>query len=163
ANEARNRRRAAHRKERLELRAASDARPGDAAPSPEQALLGTERRQELLAAGNGLSERDRLVLACRYFLDLSEDETASALGCRRAAPAPAERRAGFHLLRSKLLGAPDGVHFDGRQVWLVYGDPAHPRVLLSEFQGRADEQFVKKVVTPATRVDFVSVSGEPGF
>jgi RNA polymerase sigma factor (sigma-70 family) len=32
---------------------------------------------------NGLREDDRLVIACRYFLDLSEEETAAALGWRR--------------------------------------------------------------------------------
>src|SRR6185295_14006381 len=32
---------------------------------------------------NRLPERDRLVLACRYLLDLSEEETAAALACRR--------------------------------------------------------------------------------
>lgn len=30
-----------------------------------------------------LPERDRLAIACRYFLDLSEAETAAALGCAR--------------------------------------------------------------------------------
>ena len=29
-----------------------------------------------------LGETDRQVIACRYFLELSEAETASALGCR---------------------------------------------------------------------------------
>jgi len=29
-----------------------------------------------------LPEEHRLVIACRYFLDLSEDETAAALGVR---------------------------------------------------------------------------------
>ena len=56
--------------------------PGDAAPSPEAALLGAERREELVAALNRLSEDDREALACRYFLDLSEAETAAALGVR---------------------------------------------------------------------------------
>ena len=30
-----------------------------------------------------LGEADREAIACRYFLDLSEEETAAALGCRR--------------------------------------------------------------------------------
>ena len=72
ANEARNRRRSAGRRERLALRAAEDPLSGGAVPSPEAALLEAERREELLAAVNGLREDDRLVLACRYFLCLSE-------------------------------------------------------------------------------------------
>lgn len=82
ANEARNRRRSAGRRHALALRAAEEIRPGDAAPSPEAALLGRERHDFLLSAVNQLSEEHRLVIACRYFLDLSEDETASALGIR---------------------------------------------------------------------------------
>jgi RNA polymerase sigma factor (sigma-70 family) len=83
ANEARNRRRSAGRRERLALRAAEDPLSGGAVPSPEAALLDAERRDELLAAVNGLRDDDRLVLACRYFLGLSEEETAAALGWRR--------------------------------------------------------------------------------
>jgi RNA polymerase sigma factor (sigma-70 family) len=82
ANEARNRRRAAGRRASLALRAAAESRPGDAAPSPEAAVLGAEERGELLAAVNGLREEERLVVACRYFLDLSEAETAAALDMR---------------------------------------------------------------------------------
>jgi RNA polymerase sigma factor (sigma-70 family) len=83
ANEARNRRRSAGRRERLALRAAEDPLSGGAVPSPEAALLDAERRDELLAAVNELGEDDRLVLSCRYFLGLSEEETSSALGWRR--------------------------------------------------------------------------------
>jgi RNA polymerase sigma-70 factor (ECF subfamily) len=86
ANEARNRRRAAGRRDHLAARAADE---GDAAPSssggpapPEAALLDAERRAELLAALGRLREGDRLVIGCRYLLDLSERETAHALGCR---------------------------------------------------------------------------------
>jgi RNA polymerase sigma-70 factor (ECF subfamily) len=82
ANEARNRRRSAGRRASLALRAAAETRPGDAAPSPEAAVLGAEQRQELLAAVNSLREEERLVVACRYFLDLSEAETAAALDVR---------------------------------------------------------------------------------
>jgi RNA polymerase sigma-70 factor, ECF subfamily len=83
ANEARNRRAVAHRHQRLALRAAEERRPDDAVPSPEAALLDSERRAELLAALSRLPERDRLAIACRYFLELSEAEMAAALMCRR--------------------------------------------------------------------------------
>ena len=85
ANEARNRRRATGRRERLALRAAEErgAASGDAAPSPEAALLAAERRAELLRALEGLREQERLAIACRYFLELTEEETAGVLGCRR--------------------------------------------------------------------------------
>jgi RNA polymerase sigma factor (sigma-70 family) len=82
ANEARNRRRAAGRRAALALRATQEP-SGEAAPSPEAALLDGERRDELLAALNRLAEHDREALACRYFLDLSEAETAAALGIRQ--------------------------------------------------------------------------------
>jgi RNA polymerase sigma factor (sigma-70 family) len=32
---------------------------------------------------NRLEEDHRLAIACRYLLELSEEETAAALGCRR--------------------------------------------------------------------------------
>ena len=85
ANEARNRRRAGGRRERLALRAADEpgAASGDAAPSPEAALLSAERHEQLLRAVEGLREEERLAILCRYFLDLSEAETAAVLGCRR--------------------------------------------------------------------------------
>ena len=83
ANEARNRRRSAGRRAHLVLRAAEQQGSGGAAPSPEDNLLSGERRSELLAAVNELPEEHRLAIACRYFLDLSEEETAAALGVRR--------------------------------------------------------------------------------
>jgi RNA polymerase sigma factor (sigma-70 family) len=83
ANEARNRVRAAGRRERLALRVAEERRPGGAVPSPEAALLDFEQRDELLAAVAALPEADREAIACRYFLELSEAETASVLGCPR--------------------------------------------------------------------------------
>ena len=82
ANEARNRRRSSGRRARLALHTAAQLRPGDAAPSPEAAVLGAEGRERLLAAVNELREEERLVVACRYFLDLSEADTAAALGLR---------------------------------------------------------------------------------
>ena len=81
ANEARNRRRAAGRRTALTLRAAGEEHhPGGAAPSPEAALLAGERRAALLAALGRLRDDDRLVIGCRYLLELSEAETAAALG-----------------------------------------------------------------------------------
>ena len=81
-NEARNRRVASTRRQRLAVRAAEERREGGAVPSPESALLDRERRRSLLAAIEGLGERDRTAIACRYLLELSEAETAAALGVR---------------------------------------------------------------------------------
>ena len=82
ANEARNRRRSAGRRERLALRASEEIRPGDAVPSPEAALLAREGQQRLLEALEGLPDDHRDAIACRYLLELSEEETAAALGIR---------------------------------------------------------------------------------
>jgi RNA polymerase sigma-70 factor (ECF subfamily) len=83
ANEAHNRRRAAGRRARLALRAAGENGSGGAVPSPEEFALSAERADEVLAAVEALSEERRLVIACRYFLELSEEETAAALRIRR--------------------------------------------------------------------------------
>lgn len=81
-NESRNRLRAAGRRDGLALRAAAERPQEDADPSPEAALLTAERRRALLAAMDELREEDRLVITCRFFLDLSERETADVLGWR---------------------------------------------------------------------------------
>jgi RNA polymerase sigma factor (sigma-70 family) len=83
ANEARNQKRSAGRRAGLELRLAEDRPREDAAPSPEAAVLADEPRRRLLDAVNRLTRKDREVIALRYFLDLSEAETAEILGCAR--------------------------------------------------------------------------------
>jgi RNA polymerase sigma-70 factor (ECF subfamily) len=83
ANEARNRRRSAGRRAGLAVRAAGDRPSDDAAPSPESAVLATERRTVLITAINALRDDDREVIGARYFLELSESETAEALGIPR--------------------------------------------------------------------------------
>lgn len=83
ANEARNRRRAAGRRAALSDRVGAEPASGDAAPSPEAAVLARERARTVLAALDRLRDDDREIIACRYLLDLSEIETAAALGVRR--------------------------------------------------------------------------------
>ncbi len=82
ANEARNRRRSLARRARFELHLAEERPSADAAPSPEAALLVREERAQLLGAIDRLSDEHRQVVACRYLLGLSEQETASVLDCR---------------------------------------------------------------------------------
>jgi RNA polymerase sigma-70 factor (ECF subfamily) len=82
-NEARNRRRAAGRRAGLALRLnPSLARP-DSVPSAESEALAGEERAQLAAAVARLREDDQLIIAARYFLELSEAETAIALRLRR--------------------------------------------------------------------------------
>jgi RNA polymerase sigma factor (sigma-70 family) len=83
ANEARNRRRSAGRRAKLALRAADETRSGDAAPSPEASALAGEERSALLAAVEALPDDARDIVVCRYFLDLSEEETAAVLDVPR--------------------------------------------------------------------------------
>jgi RNA polymerase sigma factor (sigma-70 family) len=83
ANEARNRRRAFGRRSGHELRFAADRASGGAAPSPEAAVLATDRRRALAGALAELPARQRDVLACRYLIGLDEAETADVLGLPR--------------------------------------------------------------------------------
>jgi len=92
-NEARNRRRAHGRRAALALRAAEERPEGGAAPSPEGALLLAERRQTLLEALDQLRDEERMVLACRFFLDLDERETAAVLGCAQGTVKSRQSRA----------------------------------------------------------------------
>jgi RNA polymerase sigma-70 factor (ECF subfamily) len=77
ANEARNRRRSAGRRSALALRAVVPDREDRSA---EAQVIASESRGALLEALSRLRPDDRLVLGCRYLLELSEAETAAALG-----------------------------------------------------------------------------------
>jgi RNA polymerase sigma-70 factor, ECF subfamily len=82
ANEAHNLHRSWRRRTTLELRMA--VRPDTADPdTPERSAVAADTHAILLAAVNAMADRDRLVLTCRYFLDLSETETAQVLGWPR--------------------------------------------------------------------------------
>jgi len=83
ANEAKNRRKAAGRRPTVDLSVAEDRPSGDTALSPEEAALASERRTFVLGALGKLREEDRLVIAYRYFMQLSEAEMADALGVAR--------------------------------------------------------------------------------
>ena len=83
ANEAKNRKVAAGRRPTVELTAAADRASGETALSPEDAAVAADLRAGLVAAINRLRPDDRLVLAYRFFFDLSETEMADALGVAR--------------------------------------------------------------------------------
>jgi RNA polymerase sigma factor (sigma-70 family) len=77
-NEARNLRRAAGARGRLALRVGREPDVGD---SPEAHAEAMERRAVLLAALDRCRREDQEIIGYRYFLGLSEAETASALDC----------------------------------------------------------------------------------
>jgi RNA polymerase sigma factor (sigma-70 family) len=82
ANEAINKAKAGSRHPALDL-AAAESRAADPAASPEAQALAAERREMVLHAVNELKQEDRLVIAYRWFYDLSEVEMADVLGIPR--------------------------------------------------------------------------------
>lgn len=82
ANEGRNRRRSAVRRDGLAERAGIVAPRDAVAASPEAEALAAETRSTLLAALGRLRDQDREVIGARYLLDLSEAETAESLRIR---------------------------------------------------------------------------------
>jgi RNA polymerase sigma-70 factor (ECF subfamily) len=82
ANAARNKLRSAGRQPRLRDRLALDRAlgPVHAVPSAESAALDADQRRSLADAVDGLPDKARLVVTCRYLLELSEAETAQVLG-----------------------------------------------------------------------------------
>jgi RNA polymerase sigma-70 factor (ECF subfamily) len=80
-NEARTRRSSAARRGLLAERALAASPSGEAAPSPEDAAEAGAFRAQLMAALRRLRNDDRLILAYKFFFDLSEAEMATALDC----------------------------------------------------------------------------------
>lgn len=81
ANEARNRRTAAGRRNALAERAHAAQTSGETALSPEDAAEANATRSVVIATLQRLRADDRLILAYRLFFDLSEAEMAVALDC----------------------------------------------------------------------------------
>ncbi len=80
----------------------------------------------------------------------------------RVSRGEAERRAGFELLdlgdeADAIFVRPDGL------ASLVYGDPARPRLVLSQARGALYEGFVKKTGSRRTTIRNVTVDGEQGL
>jgi RNA polymerase sigma-70 factor (ECF subfamily) len=82
ANTARNQRRAARRWERSTMIGVRLHLVGEVA-SPEAKAVQRSEDDELFAALARLPRGQRRVIACRYLMDLTEQETASALGIPR--------------------------------------------------------------------------------
>ena len=97
ANETRNHHRTAVRRGARERAAAIPETLLDPSVQAEE----HDRQARLLAAVNGLPERLRLVVSCRYLLDLTEAETAATLGLPRGTVKSRLNR-GLARLRSEL-------------------------------------------------------------
>jgi hypothetical protein len=74
----------------------------------------------------------------------------------------AERRVGFELLDvgeepDAIFVRPDGL------ASVIYGDPEHPRLVLSQARGAVWNGFIKKTADQGTIIDQVMVDGEPGL
>ena len=80
ANTAKNRRRAAGRRDRVSARAAA-RRPEVVAASADDLAFDGFAADDVVAAVGSLDERERLVIAYRYFAGLNEQETAMAMHC----------------------------------------------------------------------------------
>jgi len=102
ANETRNVARSRRRRAALALRLPSAESSGAAAGGPVDEVLAAERRAWLVAAVNALPERERQVLVCRYFLDLSEAEAARVLAWPRGSVKSRTSRA-LKRLRGRLV------------------------------------------------------------
>jgi len=64
-------------------RVESDAERRREANEASSMMTDADTRDELWTALRQLPSRQREAIVCRYYLDLSEEETAAALGCRR--------------------------------------------------------------------------------
>ena len=82
-NEARNARKASVRRAGLATRYGEELRLTSGSDSPDRAAQENERKVRLLEALGSLDEDHRLVISLRYFLELSEQEMADVLKCRR--------------------------------------------------------------------------------
>jgi RNA polymerase sigma-70 factor (ECF subfamily) len=113
ANAARTKRASAARHPTVALSAAADRPANERESSPEQAAVMAEQRRELLAAIQALRDDDQQVIACRYFLDLSEAEMAGILDLPRGTVKSRLSRALQRLRQQLAANASRGGQADG--------------------------------------------------
>lgn len=82
ANEAKNQAQS-HRRRQLRTAPIDPGTTMASDESPEQRIVEDEQVNGLVRQINLLDEQDRVVIWCRYALDLSEAETADVIGCAR--------------------------------------------------------------------------------
>ncbi|WP_308169985.1 RNA polymerase sigma factor [Acrocarpospora catenulata] len=80
ANETHNLTRGRGRRAELAVRLGQEPE-GSGPEDPAGAAVAADRSARLLAAVRALPDREREAVVCRYFLQLSEAETAEVLGC----------------------------------------------------------------------------------
>lgn len=105
ANAARSQRSSALRRASFTIDADTEIGADDAS-SPEAAALDAETSQELMTAVSALRDEDRRVIASRFFLGLSETETAAVLGCARGTVKSRQSRALARLRAQLYTGSP---------------------------------------------------------
>lgn len=105
ANETRNLHRSQRRRGVMELRVAQLDDPVDRR-DPASIAVKHDARTALLEAVKTLPDKDRLVVTCRYLLDLTEAETAQTLGLARGTVKSRLSRA-LKKLRPMLEGVAD--------------------------------------------------------
>jgi RNA polymerase sigma factor (sigma-70 family) len=108
-NEVRNRQRLWRRREIIVQRVGGRLGPQEPLPSDEVAEQ-VERRRRLGEAMSRLPEKQRLVVTFRYLMELTEDETASALGWPRGS------------VKSRLSRALEKLHADPAVRALLRGE-----------------------------------------
>jgi RNA polymerase sigma factor (sigma-70 family) len=99
ANETKNLHRSSRRRAVLALRVTEGT--VEEILDPEGEVVAGERRDRLFGVVRELPEKDQWVIACRYFLDLSEAETAQVLGWPRGSVKSRTSRA-LDRLRTRL-------------------------------------------------------------
>lgn len=109
-NEVKNLHRSTRRRDGLAVRLAGHR--VDVPDGPEDEALAAERHAALLDAVRALPDKDQMVVTCRYFLDLSEVETAEVLGWPRGSVKSRTSRA-LGRLRSNLVPRLDTEMSDG--------------------------------------------------
>ncbi len=84
-----------------------------------------------------------------------------ALG-RKTTLSGAERRVGFRIRVPD--ERPNAVYVarGNRSVTLLYGTPTSVRALVTESRGSVFQKFFTKSVTPGTKLEYLSVNGDPG-
>ena len=85
----------------------------------------------------------------------------------RVSLAKARERADFPIVVPREYGDPDGTYVRptsaGVMVSLLWGDEENVRLLLTQFRGSSEAPLVKKLGAQATRIESVTVGGEPGY